>query len=117
METKTILKDPSLLVPQIFESGQVESDVRHRAKLSGVKDIQQSMVGSSPDAMTKFGQTQVETQVSAYLEEAQAIAAGADTTIVLPTQVLKGLNYAIPKKYQLRKIMTRRRKMMTRKRM
>ncbi len=39
METKTISKDPSLLIPQIIESGQVEADVRHQAKLSGVKDI------------------------------------------------------------------------------
>ncbi len=46
-ETKTISKDTSLLIPEIVDSGQVEFDERHRAKLSGAMDIQQSMVTSS----------------------------------------------------------------------
>ncbi len=98
METKTISKDPSLLVPQIIKSGQVEADERHQAKLSGVRDIQQSMVTGSPNASTKFGQTQVKTQLFAYLEKTKAKAAGAGTTTVSAAQVLKGLNYTIPKK-------------------
>ncbi len=57
--TKTISTDSSLLMPERVESGQTEFDVRHRAKLSSVTDIQQSMVASSPDTMMKFGLTQV----------------------------------------------------------
>ncbi len=84
-ETKTISKDTSLLIPEIVQSGQVEFDECHRAKLSCATDIQQSLVGSSPDATTKFGQTQVQTQLSAYLEKAQAIASGEGKTIVSAT--------------------------------
>ncbi len=61
-------------------------------------DIQQSLVASSPEAMTKFGQTQVQTQLSTYLEKAQTRVAGASKTTVSATQVLKWLNYTIPKK-------------------
>ncbi len=46
-ETKTISKDTSLLIPELV-SGQVEFDARHRAKLSGVTDIQQSLVVPMP---------------------------------------------------------------------
>ncbi len=98
METKSISKDPSLLVPQIIKSDQVEADERHHAKLSGIKDIQQSMVTSSPNASTKFSQTQIQTQLSAYLVKAKAKAAGVGTTTVSAAQVLKGLNFTIPKK-------------------
>ncbi len=66
--TKTISNDSSLLLPERVESGQTEFDVRHRAKLSGVTDIQQSMVTSSPDAMMKFGLSKVVTQLSKHLE-------------------------------------------------
>ncbi len=52
-ETKTISKDTSLLIPELV-SGQVEFDARHQAKLSGVTDIKQSLVASSPDSTTKF---------------------------------------------------------------
>ncbi len=82
METKIISKDPSLLIPQIIKSGQVEADERHHAKLSGVRDLQQSMIISSPNATTNFGQTEVQTQLSAYLEKAKAKEAGAGTTTV-----------------------------------
>ncbi len=99
-ETKTISKDPSFLIPEIIESGQVEADVRHRDKLSGLKDIQQSMVTSSPNVMTMFGQTEVQTQLSAYLEKTQAKSAEADTTTVSAAQVFKGLNYSILNKDQ-----------------
>ncbi len=97
-EMKTISKDTSLLISEIVDSGQVEFDERHRAKLSGATDIQQSMVTSSPDAMTKFGQNQLQTRLSEYLEKAQTLASGAGKTTVSATQVLKGLNYTIPKK-------------------
>ncbi len=98
MEMKTISKDPSLLIPQIIQSGHAEADERHCVKLSGVRDIQQSMVTGSPNVTTNFGQTQVQTQLSAFLEKAKAKTAGAGTTTVSATQVLKGLNYTIPKK-------------------
>ncbi len=61
-------------------------------------DIQQSMVTSRPNATTKFGQNQLQTRLSAYLEKAQTLASGAGKTTVSATQVLKGLNYTIPKK-------------------
>ncbi len=54
METKNLSTDSSLLMPERVDSGQKEFDVRHQAKLSGVKDIQQSMVTSSIDATTMF---------------------------------------------------------------
>ncbi len=66
--------------------------------MSGVTDIQQSLVVGSPDATMKFGQTQVQTQLSAYLGKTKASATRAGTTTVSATQVLKGLNYIIPKK-------------------
>ncbi len=66
--------------------------------MSGATDIQQSMVTSSPDATTKFGQNQLQTRLYAYLEKAQTIASGAGKTTVSATQVLKGLNYTITKK-------------------
>ncbi len=88
-KTKTISKDKSLLVPETL-SGQVEYDARHHAKLSGVTDIQQSIVTSSPDAMTKFGQTQVQTKLSEYLEKVQTLATGSGNTSVSAAQVLKG---------------------------
>ncbi len=56
------------------------------------------MITSSQNTTTKFGQTQVQTQLSAYLEKVKAKAAGAGTTTVSAAQVLKGLNYKIPKK-------------------
>ncbi len=73
-------------------------DEHHRAKLSGAMNIQQSLVTSSPDATTKFGQNQLQTGLSAYLEKDQTIASGAGKTTMSATQVLKGLNYTIPKK-------------------
>ncbi len=69
MEAKTISDDSNLLMPERVESGQAEFDERRRAKLSGATEIQQSMVTSSPDATTKFGLTQVLTQLSEHLEK------------------------------------------------
>ncbi len=92
------MKDTSLLIPEIVDSGQVEFDEHHRAKLSGATDIQQSLVNNSPDATTKFGKNQLQTRLSEYLEKAQTLASGAGKTTVSATQVLKGLNYTIPKK-------------------
>ncbi len=66
--------------------------------MSGATDIQQSMVTSSPNAMTKFGQNQLQTRLSAYLEKAQTLASGEGKTTLSATQVLNRLNYTIPKK-------------------
>ncbi len=63
-----------------------------------MKDIQQSFVVGSLDAMTKFGQTQISTQMSEYLEKTKALATDAGRTTQSAAQVLKGLNYTIPKK-------------------
>ncbi len=56
-------------------------------------DIQQSMVTSSPNATTMFGQTKKQTQLSTHLEKA-----GASKTTLSAAQALKGLNYTILKK-------------------
>ncbi len=56
------------------------------------------MVTSSPNVTTQFDQTHVQTQLSAYLEKAQAKAAWAGMITVSAAQVLKGLNDTIPKK-------------------
>ncbi len=66
--------------------------------MSGVTDIQQSLVASGPDATTKFHQNQLQTRLSEYLEKVQTLASGAGKTTLSATQVLKGLNYTIPKK-------------------
>ncbi len=65
--------------------------------MSGVTDIQQSLITSSPKAMTTFGQTKVQTQLSVHLEKVQTIVAGASKTTVSGAQELKGLNFTIPK--------------------
>ncbi len=115
---KTISKDKSLLVPETL-SGQVEHDASHRAKLSGAMDIQQSLVTGSPDTMTKFGQTQVQTKLSEHLKKVQTLTTGSGSTSVSAAQVLKG--FTIPKKdpasnvSQRRKTMNHRRKTTTRK--
>ncbi len=85
-ETNKVSKDSCLLIPEIVVSGQVEFDEHHQAKLSGA------------DTMTKFGQNQLQTWLSAYLAKAQTIASGAGKTPMSATQVLKGLKYTIPKK-------------------
>ncbi len=59
-------------------------------------DIQQSMVTGSPDATTKFGQTQVLTKLSEHLKKVQTLATGSGSTSVSAAQVLKG--FTIPKK-------------------
>ncbi len=61
-------------------------------------EILQSIVVGHPDNTDKFGQTQVQTQLSAYLEKAKALAAGTDKTTLSASQVMKGMNYSIPKK-------------------
>ncbi len=73
--TKTISTDSSLLMPKIVDIGQTEFDVCHRAKPSGVTDIQQSMVASSPDDTTKFGLTKLLTQLSKHLEQSKTSTA------------------------------------------
>ncbi len=96
-ETKTIPKDPSLLLPELVKSGHAEFDARHRAKLGVVTDIQQSLVTSSPKTITTFGQIKVQTQLSANLEKVKTIVAAASKTSVL-------LNYTIPKKDSASKV-------------
>ncbi len=66
--------------------------------MSGATDIQQALVISSPKATTTFGQTKVQTQLSAHLEKAKTIVAGASKTTVSAALALKGLNYTILKK-------------------
>ncbi len=73
MELKSIITDGTLLMSERVESRQTEHYEHHRAKLSGVKDIRQSKVSSSPEATTKFGVTWS------------------------AAQVLKDLNYTIPR--------------------
>ncbi len=72
MVMKTISTDGSLLMPERVDGGQTEFDVCHRARLSGISDIQQSMDASSHDATMKFGLTQVSTQLSKHLEQTKA---------------------------------------------
>ncbi len=43
------------LMPEIMTSGQIKHDEHHLSKLMGVKDIHQTDISSSPDAITKFG--------------------------------------------------------------
>ncbi len=95
--TKTISTNSSLLMPERVESGQTEFDVRHRATLSGVTDIQQSMVTSSPDATTKFGLSQVSTQLSKHLEQTKTSTDYGGRVSRSAAQVLKDLNYTIPR--------------------
>ncbi len=97
METKTISTDHSLLMPERVDSGQTEFDVHHQAKPSGVKDILQSTIASSPGAMMKFVLTQVLTQLSQHLEQTKASADQGGRVIRSTAQVLKELNYTIPK--------------------
>ncbi len=95
---KSTVTDTCLLIPEIVESSQVEFDDHHRAKLGGVMEIQQSIVVGQHDATDKFGQTQVQTQLSAYLEKAKALASGTGKTTLSADKVMKGLNYTIPMK-------------------
>ncbi len=95
--TKTISTDSRLIMPERVESGQTELDVRHRAKLSGAKDIQQSMVTSSPDSTTKFGLSQVATQLSKHLEQTKTSTDQSGRVTRSAAQVLKDLNYTIPR--------------------
>ncbi len=97
MEAKTISDDSNLLMPERVEGGQAEFGERSRAKLSGTMDIQQSIVTSSPDAMTKFGLTQVPTQLSEHLEKTKTSEAESGRVTRSASQVLRNLNYTIPK--------------------
>ncbi len=85
-------------MPERVDNGQTEFDVRHRAKLSGVMDIQQSMVASSPEAITKFGLTQVSTQLSKHLEKTKNSTDEGGRVTRSASQVLMELNYTIPRK-------------------
>ncbi len=55
------------------------------------------MVTGSPDAMTKFGLTQVSTQLSQHLEQTKATVHQGGRVTWSTAQVLKKLNYTIPK--------------------
>ncbi len=101
MELKTILTDSVLLMPEIATSGQTEHNERHRAKISGVKDIRQTDVSSSPDVTTKFRETQIKTQMSQYMETFTTPRGFVYTRTVRPEtksplEVLKELKYNIP---------------------
>ncbi len=74
METKIISTDSSLLMPESVDSAKTQFVVHHRAKLSGVTDIQQYTVDSSPDATATFWLTQVLIQLSKHLEQTKASA-------------------------------------------
>ncbi len=96
-------------MPKRVDSGQKEFDECHRAKISGVINIQQSMVRSSPDAKTKFGLYQVSTQLSQHLEPTKASAdqGGRITRIIQFLRNIPLLTFS-----HLRKIMIRLRKTM-----
>ncbi len=83
--------------------GQTKHDEHHRAKISGVKDILQTDVSSSPDTMTKFRVTQVKTHMSQYMETFTSPRGFVYTRRVRPEtnsplEVLKELKYFIPLK-------------------
>ncbi len=103
-ELKTIQMDSSLLMPERVESGQVEFDVRHRAKLSGATNIQQSSISSDPNATTNFGAHQVLTQLSENEKNVlgsqpdKSTSKDKDTsTNQSAVQAMKKLAYKIPK--------------------
>ncbi len=56
-------------MPEIVESGQTEHNECHHTKLSGVRDIHQADVSSSPDSTTKFGISQVDTQLAEFIQK------------------------------------------------
>ncbi len=86
---------------EIVESSQTEFDERYRAKLSGATSIQQSSVSSSRDAMTKFGISQVQTQLSEFIQHTlsstQRLIYTKTSRIVTRSaaQVIKDLRYTI----------------------
>ncbi len=86
---KTMSTGSSLLMHKIVDSGQIQFDVHHRAKLSGVTDIQQSMM--------KFGLTQVLIQLSKHLEQTKASVDQGCSVTRSAAQDLTSLNYTIPK--------------------
>ncbi len=69
-DTKTIVKDRSLLIKECVRDAQTEYDERHQAKVAGARDILQSDVMSDPKATTKFGKEQVETHLSLHKKDA-----------------------------------------------
>ncbi len=101
-EMKTISSDSSLLMPERVDSCQTEFDVHHRDKLSGVMDIQQFMVASRPDATTKFGLTQVSTQLSKHLEQIKASPDQGCKVKLSAAQVLKELKAISMKSQKLK---------------
>ncbi len=76
-ELKTIIKDSILLMPERVKSGQTEFNERHRAKVSGAMDIQQSNMSSDPNATVNFGASQVSTQLSEHLQRTQTSSSSA----------------------------------------
>ncbi len=90
-------------MPEIMTSGQTEHNERHRAKLMGVKDIQQTYFSSSPDATTKFGLQKVQTQLVEYIQaklagfESPTATESSKPTTRSALQVIQDLKYRIPK--------------------
>ncbi len=75
-ETKTIIKDRSLLICETIDDVHVEHEARHRAKLAGTLEILQAEVSSHLNATTKFGEDKVET---CYFSHKQATAAHCES--------------------------------------
>ncbi len=75
-----------------YQQNWTEFDVHHRANLSGVTDIQQCMVASSSDAITKFGLSLVSTQLSKHLEQTKTSTDQGGRVTRSAAQVLKDLN-------------------------
>lgn len=89
-------------MPEIVTSHQTEHYELHHAKLSGVKDIQQTDVSSSPDTITKFEVSQVQIQLSEYLQQTFTTQVFVYTRTVKPVtrsaiQVLKIQNIKLLK--------------------
>ncbi len=55
------------------------------------------MVTNSPDTMTKCGLSQVSTQLSKHLEQTKTSTAHGGRVTLIAAQVLKDLNYTIPR--------------------
>ncbi len=104
-ELNSITTDSKLLLPEIVENGQTELDEHHRDKLSGATDIQQSSVSNSPDATMKFGISQVQTQLSEFIQHTlsspqRLIYTKTSRPITRSAaQVMKDLKYTIPNLY------------------
>ncbi len=98
-DLKTIVTDSSLLMPEIVASGQTEHDEHHQAKLSGVRDIIQADVSSSPDATMNFWAEKIRTQLTEYIQnklteiDTPSSTESSKTNTSSALQVLKDLKY------------------------